>query len=107
MNEKQKVEDYVRAKYGITPLDAMMEIVVLAKQNGDQQLAHAAASSAAPYVHAKLKQVEIDDKREIRPAAEVESEIASLLAGFTRGAPPAAEGATRGSAQGAGERTPH
>jgi len=74
---KKGVREDIIARYGLTPLDFMMKTMTNPALEHETRLD--AAKSAAPYVHAKLKQMEITDARDGRAPTEVKRDIEALL----------------------------
>ena len=77
MASKKGVREDIIARYGITPLDFMMKTIVNTGLEYEQRLD--AAKSAAPYVHARLKQIEITDDRDTRSPQEIADALEAAL----------------------------
>lgn len=76
-NKRHDLQQEILTKWGRLPLDILMDFAV---NDPDPEVQLDAAKAAAPYVHAKLKQVDVDDHRPTdRPAAEIEREITAIL----------------------------
>ena len=78
MSKKLAERVRVLTRWGKDPLDILMDFAVNDKEPAVRL---DAAKAAAPYVHAKLKQVEVTDQRpDERTPESIENEIATYLA---------------------------
>jgi hypothetical protein len=67
----------VAEEFGTTPLRILMRFATDPESTRDEIIACAIA--AAPYCHAKLKQIEVNDNREHRDPATIARDISHLV----------------------------
>jgi hypothetical protein len=78
---RQKFQDFVAAGRTVSPLDCMLGVMQVRIDQGEYDLALAAAEKAAPYCHAKLAMSEVRVQHSTdRSDSEIAADIAALRA---------------------------
>lgn len=77
MASKKGVREDILTRYGLTPLDFVMRLMTNPGVADETRLD--AAKAALPYVHPRLKQLEVIDERDTRSPQEITTALEAVL----------------------------
>jgi hypothetical protein len=83
MATKRDLEQWAIERFGTTPIEYMMGVMVNPANTQAERVD--AAKAAAPYIHPKLRQTEVREIPAEKTPEELEHDVAAILERYVRG----------------------